>query len=199
MENKKKNWIVALLLLFAVIGIAGYGVYSYYYTEGTINTEEADDEDDDNVIHITSSFKPIVYQSSGINTFLGNGGTIELSCPDVAEMNTKITCDATIEVQNNGSTPIRVSYSDFTADVSSDDISNVSKESASISWSDTGSSYTTISAGSYAYLDIEVEVNVGNVDSNSSNEAILVTGPVSAGTLSAYASFRLDATQNTNY
>ena len=213
MEKKrdKKKLLVLGLLLFAVVGLAGYGVYSYYYTEGTMSTEEPSD-DSDNVIHITGEFNPKVYQSSGIDDFLGNGGTINLTCPSKAGMNEKITCEATVEVKNDGTTPIRVKYSDVSSGASSEDGIDVYAGNPSISWSnpdhnvydegygDSDGSFKTIEAGSSEYIDIEVEVSVGSSNSNSisNDEPQLVTAPVSAGSLNAYASFRLEAKQVRN-
>jgi len=198
MENKKKKLIVILLLLFAVIGVAGYGVYSYYYTFGEMETEEADSEYDDNVISITDVFKPWVSQDSGMSDFLGKGGTIDLSCPGNISRNQKITCEATVHVENKGTTPISVSYSDVYANASSNDVST-SVVSRSLSWASPDyydSSTTTISANSSTELYIEVEVNVGDGEYSSSDEAQFVTAPVASGSLSAYVGFRLDATQN---
>ena len=201
MENKKKKLIVILLLLFAVIGVAGYGVYSYYYTFGEMKTEEADSEYDDNVISITDVFKPWVSQDSGMSDFLGKGGTIDLSCPGNISRNQKITCEATVHVENKGTTPIRVSYSDVFANASSEDVST-SVASSSLSWTNPDDGYdsstTTISANSSTELHIEVEVNVGDGEYSSSDEAQFVTAPVASGSLRAYVGFRLDATQNQN-
>lgn len=200
MENKKKKWVIAALLLFVVIGIAGYGVYSYYYTEGTMNTEEATSEDDDNVIRITGSFKPKVSQDSGINEFLGNGGTIDLSCDDnYVGVNEKTNCYATVHVYNEGTTPIRVSYRDVYANATPSGTSaSVSTGTPSLRWSGSNNSYTTIDAGSSTDLYIDVDVMVGDSNNNTGDDPQLVTGPISEGTLSAYISFGLDAEQRTN-
>lgn len=200
MKNKKKKILILVLLLVGVIGIAGYGVYSYYYTEGTINTEEADDDGDDNVIRITGSFKPRVTQDSGIDNFLGNGGTIDLSCDDGnVRVNEKTNCNATVHVYNDGTTPISVSYRDVYANATvSGTSASASTGTPSLRWQNSNSSYVTIDAGSSEDLNIDVDVIVGNSNNNSGDEPQLVTGPISEGTLSAYVSFGLDATQRTN-
>ena len=35
-KNGKKKTVIALLAIFAIIGVVGYGVYSYYWTQGNI-------------------------------------------------------------------------------------------------------------------------------------------------------------------
>lgn len=205
MEKKrdKKKVLVLGLLLFAVVGLAGYGVYSYYYTMGTIDTSEATSDTDQNVINITGSFNPRIEDnnassgSSSSDQFLGQGGSINLNCPEKVGANETFTCTASATVRNSGSTPIRVSYEDFYPNVSSSD-ATVSVVSSSISWSNTSSSYTTISSGSSETIYIEVEVKTGNSTSVASDQPELVTEPIASGSLSAYASFRLEAEQVNN-
>ena len=195
-KNKKKA-LIMVLLLFTFFGVVGYGVYSYYYTEGTITTPSASDENSNNVIRITGSFNPYVDQSSGISTFLGNGGTVDLSCPSKVGVNETITCTAQLEVRNYGSTPIRVSYDNVYGNATSSDV-DVATGSASLDWANSNNSYTILPAGSSEYLDIELDVYVGSSETVSSDTPQLVTEPVSAGSVNAYVSFRLDATQNTS-
>ena len=204
-KNKKKTLVIALLL-FALVGIAGYGVYSYYYTIGTVNTPTATSDSDENVINITGSFNPRVESSSaesgvsGMDQFLGNGGSIPLTCPDKVGANETFTCTASVTVRNSGSTPIIVDYEDFNANVSSND-ATVSVVSSNISWdypNEYNSYRTTISAGNSEDLDIEVEVKTGNSTSVASDEPELVTEPIASGSLNAYASFRLEARQQNN-
>lgn len=201
-KNKKKTLVIALLL-FALVGIAGYGVYSYYYTIGTVNTPTATSDTDENVINITGSFNPRIADnnasssSSSSDQFLGQGGSINLNCPEKVGANETFTCTASATVRNSGSTPIRVEYEDFYPNVSSDN-ANVSIESSSISWSNTSSSYTTISSGSSETIYIEVEVKTGNSTSVASDQPELVTEPIASGSLNAYASFRLEAEQVNN-
>lgn len=201
-KNKKKTLVIALLL-FALVGIAGYGVYSYYYTIGTVDTPTATSDSDENVINITGSFNPRIADnnasssSSSSDQFLGQGGSINLNCPEKVGANETFTCTASATVRNSGSTPIRVEYEDFYPNVSSDN-ANVSIESSSISWSNTSSSYTTISAGSSETIYIEVEVKTGNSTSVASDQPELVTEPIASGSLNAYASFRLEARQINN-
>lgn len=193
-KNKKKIFVLALLL-FAAIGVVGYGVYSYYYTEGTIENESATSEDSDNVIRITGSFDPYVSQDSGINTFLGDGGTIELSCPERVGVNETATCSTTLHVYNRGSRDIRVSYYDVYSNATSSDAS-VSVDSTSMRWSGSNYSDVTISPNSSSDLNIDVVVSVGDSGGTPTEEPQLVTSPVDGGSLEAYVSFRLDATEN---
>ena len=196
---KKRKLLIIALLLFAVIGIAGYGAYSYYYTESTMSTETPNDANADNVIRITGEFNPWVSVPSLSEGFLGNGGSIALVCPEKTGINKQITCESTVEVQNNGSTPIRVSYSNFYTSASSDDIS-VSVANSHIGWNDSSNSYIVIEPSSHSNLYISAIVNVGNPGNNNigNDEPELVTGPVESGSLTAYASFSLSATQLNN-
>ena len=92
MKNKKSNKRVFLiiLLLFIMLGFAGYGVYSYFWTEGNYNGADT--------IRITP-FNPETIIDSNSN-FLGDGGDVILSCPNVTG-NETITCTGEITVKNN--------------------------------------------------------------------------------------------------
>ena len=205
-KNTKKALIMALLL-FTFIGVVGYGVYSYYYTEGSVATPSASgDENADNVIRITGSFNPTFTTggSSGSSgsggSFLAQGGTVTLDCPSITGGYETITCTASVTVHNEGSTEISVYYDDEYASASSEDVT-VSAGSPSLSWGSSSSEYssTIISAGSNETLHISVDVNVGSYNYISDNTAHLVTEPVESGTLNAYVSFRIGASQRTDY
>ena len=150
MKNNKKKLFILALLLFTAFGVVGYGVYSYYYTEGTVDTESASSEDSDNVIRITGSFNPTTNTSgesgssgsSGSGGFLGNGGTLYLECPETTSGHETITCSTTVSVYNEGSTGIYVNYYDASSDASSSD-ATVSAESPRLEWSGDSSSSST--------------------------------------------------------
>ena len=204
MKNKKKV-LVLTLLLFAVIGLAGYGVYSYYYTQGEFASDSASSEDDDNVIRITGSFNPLADTGSGSSgasgtgeAFLGNGGTLALECPESTGGHERITCTSSVVVKNEGSTGIYVEYYDSYSSASSSD-TDVYAESPDFRWESgewNESRSTYISAGSNKTLYVSVDVNVGDDEHISSGEAQLVNDPVTSGQLSASVSFRLEATQD---
>ena len=102
-KNNKKRLAILILLLVALVGVTGYGVYSYYYTQGSFNTQEASDESSDNVIRITGEFNPIVDgtgDSSSGNEFLGRGGSIDLDCPDSSGGHERIKCTAKVSNGN---------------------------------------------------------------------------------------------------
>lgn len=202
MKKNKKKGLVLALLLFAAIGFAGFGAYSYYYTEGNFQNDTASYEEDDNVVRITESFNPIAETtggpsgSSGSSSFLGNGGTMALDCPETTGGHETITCTGTLTVKNEGSTTIRVSYQNGSSSASSSD-ATVSADDPDFYWGsyDDGYSYTTISAGSSETLHVSVDVNVGDTSSISGSDAQIVYAPVESGTLTAYVNFGLTATQ----
>lgn len=211
MENNKNNkdkkkLLIMLLFLFTIIGLTGYGVYSYYYTTGSFDTVSAQDNPDaDNVIRITGSFNPTYYGGSAASgssgsggSFLGNGGSIPLECPETTNGNETIYCTATVTVRNEGSTGINVRYYDGSASASRSDGGDVDTGSLSLSWSNSYESSIYISNGSSETLNLSVPVYT-NGNGSSSNTPEEVSEPVSSSTLTAYASFYLDASQYTDY
>ena len=199
MKNKKKMLVIALLL-FVAVGFAGYGVYSYYYTQGSFDTESAGgSEDADNVVRITGSFKPSTNGIGGSgmeNTqgFFEDGGQVYLTCPEDVGFGTT-TCTGEITVYNEGSTTIYVSYYDTSSSASSSDF-YVTTDSPSFYWEYSDYDSTAyISAGSSKTLHFNVDVNISSSD-DPSEEAQLVTDPVSSSTnVEAYVRFKLSATQ----
>lgn len=199
-NNNKKKMLVIVLLLVVMLGVVGYGAYSYYYTIGTLNTPAATSTGDENVINITGSFNPYVTDEgeSSSDRFLGAGGSVTLSCPQTIGPNETFYCESSLTVHNSGSTPISVSYYDFDPNISSDDVT-VSIESSSISWDNSNYSYITIEPNDSEHLSIRVQIKVGDSTSVPGDEPILVNEPVTGGgSFSAYANFRLSASQNLN-
>ena len=195
MERKKnkKKLLVIILFLLAVVGVAGYGAYSYYYTQGEFTTEDAYDDDDENVIRITGEFNPTLdgMGSSGSGSaFLGNGGSVDLECPETTTGHETITCSAKVTVKNEGTTPIYVEVLGGSADATS--TIPVSAENPTYNWENNAK---IISANSSSELKIFVDVNVGSDDTISSDTPQLVDGPVESGSLEASVSFRIKATQ----
>lgn len=117
-KKSKKKILIIILFLFAVIAIAGYGVYSYYWTEGTFNTNSAQVE--------ILSFNPTASSfgcNSGATTqedFLGKGGKLILECGQEGASNTidenhydtdgdtTLICRGMLTVCNRGDTQITV-------------------------------------------------------------------------------------------
>lgn len=200
MKNKKKM-LVLVLLLFVAVGFAGYGVYSYYYTQGSFNTESAGgSEDADNVVRITGSFKPSTNGAGGSGMenaegFFKNGGQVYLTCPEDVSFGTT-TCTGEITVSNEGSTEIYVDYYDTTSSAESSDF-YVTADSPSFYWENGDYDSTVyISAGSSKTLHFNVDVNISS-SADPSEEAQLVTDPVSSSSnVTAYVRFKLSATQS---
>jgi hypothetical protein len=193
-KKDKKKLILVLLLLVALVGVTGYGVYSYYYTQGDVQNESQ--SDDENVIRITGEFDPEVDgggDSSSGNGFLGNGGTLSLTCPDTASGHGRITCNGSITVRNDGTTPIYVSV--YSASAYTDVITgNVALHAGdpSFNWEN---GKTLIQPGNSETLSVSVDVSVGSDGSIDTDQGQLVTAPVSAGDFKANVSFTLKASQ----
>ena len=193
-KKDKKKLILVLLLLVALVGVTGYGVYSYYYTQGTVKNE--DQSDDENVIRITGEFDPEVDgggDSSSGNGFLGNGGTLSLTCPSTAPGHGRITCTGSITVRNEGTTPIYVSVYSASADteVTNGNVALYAGE-PSFDWEN---GKTLIQPGYSETLNVSVDVSVGSNDSIDTDQGQLVDAPVSAGDFKATVSFTLKASQ----
>lgn len=153
-QNKKKIFVL-FLLLFVVIGLTGYGAYSYFWTSGSFSGSDTVD---------IESFDP---QLSLSGDFLGNGGTMTLTCPDSDDGYESITCTGSLEVYNNGGTDIVVSISDDDASASaysSSDNVTASAGTPTFTWTD-----TTISPSSSETLTVEVPVELTSEFGSSSS------------------------------
>ena len=71
-----------MIILFVVIGLTGYGAYSYFYTSGSYSGHDEID---------IASFNPEVD-----GDFLGDGGTLTLTCPESETGNETIYCTGTL-------------------------------------------------------------------------------------------------------
>ena len=142
-KNSKMKLVALVLLLFVAIGVAGYGTYSYFYTNGSFSGSSD--------VSI-ASFDPQISESGD---FLGHGGSITLSCPDSDDGDETITCTGSLDIYNNGGTDIIVSTSNESVDINtlSSDAVSVSTGTPTFSWSD-----TTIAPDSTETLSISVPV-----------------------------------------
>jgi hypothetical protein len=94
MKNKKKLVIILVLLLLAV-GFAGYGVYSYYWAEGSVTQG-----DNYPTISLTRQFYPVV-DIDGSQYYLGESRNIDLTCPTPSDGDTSVTCTGSLVVYND--------------------------------------------------------------------------------------------------
>ena len=177
-KSDKKKLFILILLLFVVIGVSGYGAYSYFYTSGSFSGSDTVD---------IASFDPQVDYSGD---FLGHGGTMQLTCPDSELGNETVNCTGTLSVYNNGGTDITVSTSNESADVDplTSDVVTATAGTPSFSWSN-----TTITSGSSETLTVTVPVSLsGCFGSSSSCER---TEPYDGEAISVSVSFIIRAEQ----
>lgn len=177
-SNNKKKLIILALLLFMIIGITGYGVYSYFYTSGNYSASK-------NVS--VASFNPEVD-----GDFLGDGGTLSLSCPSSETGSGTVECTGTLTVSNNGETDITVTTSNAVVNLDplSEDNVTATAGTPSFEWDDDDN---TIYGGNSKVLTVTVPVYLSSDfadsdghsrDSEYEGEAIGVT-----------VSFKITATQ----
>ena len=145
-QNKKKS-LILVLLLFVLVGIAGYGVYSYFYTSGSYSASSD--------VSI-ASFDPEID-----GDFLGNGGTLSLTCPDDEDGTGTVECTGSLTVSNNGDTAITVATSNASVhldELSHDDVTATAGTPV-FAWEN---NETTIEAGSSRTLNVTVPVSLSS-------------------------------------
>lgn len=145
-QNKKKS-LILVLLLFVLVGIAGYGVYSYFYTSGSYSASSD--------VSI-ASFDPKID-----GDFLGNGGTLSLTCPDDEDGTGTVECTGSLTVSNNGDTAITVATSNASVhldELSHDDVTATAGTPV-FAWEN---NETTIEAGSSRTLNVTVPVSLSS-------------------------------------
>lgn len=186
-KKDKKKLLVLALFLFAVVGLAGYGVYSYYWTQGSYDA-------DSNTIEV-ASFDPETTISDS-DRFLGEGGSVTLSCPSSSNGKETITCTGSLNVKNKGGTAITVDVLEASAtEYSKQGDFTTSVGDPRFNWTS-----TTISAGESETLTIEVSASVDNGTQNGleSSEEEYVSQPVPGGSFEVQVDFKLKATQVRN-
>ena len=186
-KSNKKKLIAIFLFLFALSGVIGYGAYSYYWTQGSYETEEE-------TINIIA-FDPEIYEG-GEQYFLGNGGTIELNCNNSSSTGKDtIECGASATIINSGGTPILVEASNVSFNV--DVPSNVDVDYSDASITFDGATSIEIAPGEDAdmniYLPLVIDNGTDNGDGGSS--AVEVHAPVSGGDITVSVDLNLVATQ----
>lgn len=189
MENKTNNGkkkIVVVLLLFAISALVGYGVYSYYWTEGSFSGKGSTIE--------IAAFDPQTTIDND-SDFLGHGGSLHISCPDSTYGNESMSCSGSVLVSNNGDTAITVEVLDAESGAYDVNVSEGSSFEIDTSTPSFGWTSTTINAGESTTLSITVPFTVSSdygsdvaVDAGSSAEH-------DGDAIGISTSFKLKATQ----
>lgn len=190
-KKSKKKTIIALLLVFALVGVVGYGVYSYYWAEGDI-AKVAD------TIYI-DSFGVSLYDGDGLGDevadFMKGDLEVELECE---EENSVYTCVSTATVVNRGTSDIIATVTDLQVSAGVyeyDDtlVKSVPVTSYSTNWTNNTKTISgSESGGEYEAFTITVVVN----DPSLSSEAVKVTDPdETGGNLKVTATYKMKAEQ----
>ena len=111
MKNKKK--LVIILVLLLAVGFAGYGVYSYYWAQGSV-----DQGDTYPTISLTRQFYPVV-EIDGSQSYLGESKNIDLTCPAPSDGDTSVTCTGSLVVYNDSTERISLWVDEAHATVNS--------------------------------------------------------------------------------
>ena len=155
-KQDKKKLLILVLFLFAVVGLAGYGAYSYFWTQGSFSGKSDDVQ--------VASFDPQVEYNGD---FLGDGGTVTLQCPESTTGSGTVTCTGTLSVYNNGGTDITIAVNDgATASVSP---INHDSATATAGTPEFNIDDNNLSSGEYGYVEISVPVTI-NSDFGSNEE-----------------------------
>ena len=186
MEKKdKKKVIILALLLFVISGVVGYGVYSYYWTEGSFSGIGSTID--------VAAFDPQTTIDSD-SDFLGHGGTLHMTCPDSTKGNESMSCTGSVLITNNGDTGVTIEVFDANSGAYNlgpeDSTFSIETSDPSFSWTS-----TTISAGDSATLTITVPFTASS--NYGSTEAVEVGEDAKdeSSAIGITTEFKLRATQ----
>ncbi len=189
MKNKKnKKKLLVALLLFAITGVVGFGVYSYYYTSGRIITE-------DETIEI-SSFDPVLYESSGYIFIHGTHYTTDSTTCSLTNYNSSTNvatyhCTSDFDIQNHGSNDIYITASNTTLSVSNSGSNNYTVRNEAADASECSNVSTGSSCNVYLSADIDIE-GISVDPSSISQDAQYASEPVTGASLDV--NFEVDVT-----
>ena len=183
-KSNKKKLIAIFLFLFALSGVIGYGAYSYYWTQGSYETEEE-------TINIIA-FDPEVYNHSS-EFFLGNGGTLPLSCEkEQSNGHETVECYGDATISNKGGTDITLAVENSSVDLSYIDGVDIDYSGATFTLG-----AETLAPGEQTTITVRVPLVIDNGTANGDGgyDPVEVHAPVSGGEFTVSANFKLKATQ----
>lgn len=176
MKNKKK--LVIILVLLLAVGFAGYGVYSYYWAQGSVTQG-----DNYPTISLTRQFYPVV-DINGSQSYLGESRNIDLTCPTPSDGDTSVTCTGSLVVYNDSTESISLWVDEEHATVNSES-DKVSLGAPSFSYSQ-----DYISPRARTTVNFSVVATLGTGD-----EPERVYEPVTGEEVSVSINFDIKATQ----
>lgn len=185
-KNKKKILFIALFL-FAIAGVVGYGVYSYYFAQGTVAATSETITLDGFDVHTygDGDQRPKKFLDGDMSTEIEEGLTCEYT--DYEEF----TCfGAGLELENTGSKEVEITISNLTGTVNG--INGATLKS--IRTTKSQNTYN-LTPGDYDNFAIEAIVEVPGYVETQSSEATQVNSPVSGGDLEVSVSYTVTATE----
>ena len=181
-KEKKKKVLILVLLLLAVAGVAGYGVYSYFWTKGDFSASG----------EVQVATFNVGFNNGSNESFISTPGNISISCPD-SSGNGEVTCTGSATVVNNGGTSVVVEVLNGHASNYSSNYMYGTVNNPDFDWET-----VTLAPGQSKTLNVEVDVtSISNdFDSSTAYEASeAIQSGQYGGYLSLEVSFDLKATQ----
>jgi len=192
-KNNKKKVLLIILLLIVIFGSIGYGVYSYYYTQGTVHTDEETIE--------IKSFNPVLYYSSGYEFLHGTHTESSVSCSYESYNSTRheavYNCSSHDTVVNQGSTAIKLEISNIQFNYTPSDASNISISNQKVEYNENDNPLQ-VDAGTDIDFTVSCTLTIGNISSDPSqisDDAQYASTPVTGAEVTVDLEYNISATE----